>query len=73
MDWLNYHHLLYFWLVAREGSIAKAGERLRLAPSTISGQLGMLVVAWLIYRAQLPKVGRSFEARAETMRSRLAG
>lgn len=42
MEWLNYHHLLYFWLVAREGGIAKAGERLRLAPSTISGQLKML-------------------------------
>lgn len=42
MEWLNYHHLLYFWTVARTGSIAKAGKELRLAPSTISGQLSTL-------------------------------
>ena len=42
MDWLNYHHLLYFWVVAREGSIAKACEELRLAQPTISGQLRVL-------------------------------
>lgn len=42
MDWLNYHHLYYFWTVAREGSIAKACEELRLAQPTISGQLRML-------------------------------
>ena len=39
MDWINYHHLLYFWTVVREGGIAKAGEKLRLAQPTISGQL----------------------------------
>lgn len=39
MDWLNYHHLLYFWTVAREGSIARASEVLMLAPPTISGQI----------------------------------
>ncbi len=42
MDWLNYHHLLYFWVVAREGSIVKASEQLRLAQPTISGQLRAL-------------------------------
>ena len=42
MEWLNYHHLLYFWTVAREGSIARACERLRLAQPTISGQLRQL-------------------------------
>jgi LysR family transcriptional activator of nhaA len=39
MEWMNYHHLLYFWTVAKEGSIARACERLRLAQPTISGQL----------------------------------
>ncbi|MGE3176648.1 MAG: transcriptional activator NhaR [Vicinamibacterales bacterium] len=39
MEWLNYHHLLYFWTVAREGSIARAAEVLYLASPTISGQL----------------------------------
>jgi LysR family transcriptional activator of nhaA len=42
MEWLNYHHLLYFWTVAREGSIAKASRELRLAQPTISGQIRML-------------------------------
>jgi LysR family transcriptional activator of nhaA len=42
VEWLNYHHLLYFWMVAREGSIAKAGEKLSLAQPTISGQLRAL-------------------------------
>jgi LysR family transcriptional activator of nhaA len=39
MQWLNYHHLYYFWVVAREGSIAKACDKLLLAQPTISGQL----------------------------------
>lgn len=42
MEWLNYHHLLYFWVVAREGSIARATERLHLTQPTISTQLRML-------------------------------
>src|SRR5688572_506410 len=42
MEWLNYHHLLYFWLVAREGSLARASQELRLAQSTISGQIRLL-------------------------------
>ena len=39
MEWLNYHHLHYFWVVAREGSVAKACQQLRLAQPTISGQI----------------------------------
>ena len=42
MEWLNYHHLYYFWLVAREGSIARAAERMRLSHPTISKQLSQL-------------------------------
>ena len=42
MEWLNYHHLLYFWVVAREGSIVRASEDLSLAQSTISGQIRVL-------------------------------
>ena len=42
MEWLNYHHLFYFWTVAKEGSIARACAKLRLAQPTISGQLRML-------------------------------
>lgn len=42
MDWLNYHHLLYFWTVAREGTIARAGEKLHLGQPAISTQLRQL-------------------------------
>lgn len=39
MDWLNYHHLLYFWTVARTGSVTAASMELRLAPATVSAQI----------------------------------
>lgn len=42
MEWLNYHHLLYFWVVAREGSLSRASEKLRLAHPTVSGQIRAL-------------------------------
>jgi LysR family transcriptional activator of nhaA len=42
MEWLNYHHLLYFWTVAREGTIARASLELHLAQPTISGQIRAL-------------------------------
>lgn len=42
MAWLNYHHLLYFWTVARRGSIVKASQELRLSQPTISAQVNRL-------------------------------
>lgn len=42
MAWLNYHHLLYFWTVAREGSIARATQKLHLTQPTISAQIHAL-------------------------------
>ncbi len=39
MEWLNYHHLFYFWTVAREGGVSKAAEVLRLAQPTVSAQI----------------------------------
>ena len=42
MEWLNYHHFLYFYMVAREGGLAKAGTILRLSPQAISGQVRQL-------------------------------
>ena len=41
-DNINYKHLHYFWVVAKEGSIAKAATKLHITPQTISGQLSML-------------------------------
>jgi LysR family transcriptional activator of nhaA len=42
MEWLNYHHLLYFWMVVRAGGIRKASEQLRVSPPAISAQLKLL-------------------------------
>lgn len=42
MHQLNYHHLMYFWAVAREGTIAAACERLHVAQPTVSAQLQKL-------------------------------
>ncbi len=39
---INYKHLHYFWVVAKQGGIARAGEQLHLTPQTISGQINLL-------------------------------
>jgi len=40
--WLNYHHLFYFWITARLGSIAQAARDLHLSQPTISTQIKLL-------------------------------
>lgn len=42
MDWLNYHHLRYFWSVAREGSLRRAAEKLGVSQPSISAQMHQL-------------------------------
>lgn len=42
VEWLNYHHLLYFWTVAKEGSVTRAAETLHLAQPTLSSQIKKL-------------------------------
>lgn len=42
MEWLNYHHLLYFWVVAREGGLVAAGKVLRVSHPTLSAQIHAL-------------------------------
>lgn len=59
MEWLNYHHLLYFWTVAREGSIVRAGDRLHLGQSAISTQLRQLEKA--LGAKLLQKRGRNLQ------------
>jgi LysR family transcriptional activator of nhaA len=39
MSSLNFKHLRYFWVVAANGTIARAAEILHVTPQTISGQL----------------------------------
>ena len=59
MDWLNYHHLLYFWMVAKEGSVTAAAAALRLSQPTISGQVKMLEEA--LGERLFRRVGRNLE------------
>jgi LysR family transcriptional regulator, transcriptional activator of nhaA len=42
MNRLNYHHLLYFWAVAKEGSLRRAAEKLHISQPTISAQIRQL-------------------------------
>lgn len=42
---LNYHHLFYFWTVAREGSVTRASQLLSVAQPSVSSQLRDLEVA----------------------------
>ena len=42
IPFLNFQHLYYFWMVAREGGISHASEVLDLSPSTISAQVSQL-------------------------------
>ncbi len=42
MEWLNFHHLYYFWRIAREGGLSRAAEQLHLTHSTLSAQLRSL-------------------------------
>lgn len=62
MRHLNYNHLLYFWTVAKEGSIAKASELLHVTPQTISGQLKLLEES--IGEPLLQKAGRGLALTA---------
>jgi LysR family transcriptional activator of nhaA len=59
MEWLNYHHLLYFWAVMHEGSVTAACSKLRVSPSTVSIQVGKLeeALGGKLFR----RVGRDLE------------
>jgi LysR family transcriptional activator of nhaA len=39
MESLNYHHLMYFWVTAREGSMTRAAAKLHVTPATLSIQI----------------------------------
>jgi len=42
VEWLNFHHLRYFWTVARKGGVRKAAEELHVSQPSISAQLKLL-------------------------------
>ncbi len=72
MEWLNYHHLFYFWTVVNEGSVTAAARKMRLAPSTVSAQMQELEEALdepLFYRVgrrlELTEMGRVVHGYAQ--------
>lgn len=72
MEWLNYHHLLYFYTVAREGGLAPAAAKLSLSQPAISaqirsleGNLGEKLFVREGRRLTLTDVGRSVYRYAE--------
>ena len=54
MDWLNYHHLRYFWTVAKEGGLRQAAEKLNVSQPSISAQISELedVLGEKLFRRQ---------------------
>lgn len=42
MEGLNYHHLRYFWAVAKEGGVSRAAARMHVAQSSLSTQVRQL-------------------------------
>ena len=59
MEWLNYHHLFYFWTVMQEGSITAASNKLSLAQSTVSAQLSRFEE--ILGEKLFKRVGRNLE------------
>ncbi|MBW2172719.1 MAG: LysR family transcriptional regulator, partial [Deltaproteobacteria bacterium] len=59
MEWLNYHHLFYFWAVVHEGGVTSASKKLLLSPSTISAQVSSLeeALGGKLFR----RIGRNLE------------
>ncbi len=53
---MNYNHLHYFWMVAREGSVVRASEELMVSQPTISAQLKDLEAS--LGRRLFDRVGR---------------
>ena len=45
LEFLNYHHLRYFWMVAKEGSLRKAADKLRVSQPSICTQIQLLEVS----------------------------
>ena len=42
MEYLNFHHLRYFWMVAKRGGVRKAAEDLHVSQPSVSAQLKLL-------------------------------
>ena len=58
-EFLNYHHLRYFWTVAKEGSLRRASEKLRVSQPSMSTQIKLLETS--LGEALFRPSGRSLE------------
>ncbi|KAA2244067.1 LysR family transcriptional regulator [Salinarimonas soli] len=74
MAFLNYHHLRYFWMIASEGSLTRAAQRLNVSASSLSvqlkaleDQLGQQLFERRGRALQLTEAGRIALGYAETM------
>lgn len=74
MSKVNYRHLYYFWVVAKEGGFARASERLDMAIQTISAQVKSLEqdLGYALFkpagrRLALTDAGQAAFLRAETI------
>jgi LysR family transcriptional activator of nhaA len=56
---INFKHLHYFWVVAKQGGVMRASENLHITPQTISGQVKLLEEQ--LGNALFEKVGRNLE------------
>ena len=56
---INYKHLHYFWVVAKQGGVSRASELLHITPQTISGQITLLEDQ--LGKSLFKKVGRKLE------------
>ncbi len=45
LEFLNYHHLRYFWMVAKEGSLRRASEKLKVSQPSMCTQIQLLEAA----------------------------
>lgn len=53
---INYNHLYYFWMVAKEGNLTRAASRLLIAQSALSSQIKKL--EYQLGKALFEKAGR---------------
>jgi LysR family transcriptional activator of nhaA len=74
MQRLNYHHLHYFWAVAKEGNLTRAAQRLHVSQSALSvqirqleEQLGQALFARRGRTLQLTEAGRVALTYAESI------
>ena len=59
MKWINYNHLYYFWMVAREGGVARASDELMVSQPTVSVQVKELERA--VGHKLFDRVGRTLQ------------